>query len=291
MQPAEPQKTGADRWRWHYALIAFFGALLASSFVGVFAFLFWDLGGGDAENDKTFLLVASAISQLTFIGAALFTARLAGPIHLRDFGLVRAPFWPSVAKILAVMGSYLVILAIYSEAVNLAPDDAADELGAGTSDLAMLAFAVLVAMMAPIAEEVLFRGVIFRALSNGVGVVLGALLSGLIFGLVHIDSLDSERLLQVVPLCVLGIAFALAYWWSGTLFVPIAMHATNNALAVVVFASDKDSTLGIVAGVVIWILMMTFCAFGHRLTDRARPEAPLPPPSSAPPAYGTGPIL
>lgn len=276
MQPAEPQKTGADRWPWHYALIAYFGAFLASSFFQLFAFVFWEAGGGNADDDKSFLLVASALGQLAFIGTACFVARLAGPIKLRDFGLVRAPLWPSVAKAGAVMASYLLVFAVYSSLVNLEADDAPNKLGAGDGNVNMIAFAVLVAAMAPLGEELLYRGVVFRALKNGVGVVLGAAISGVLFGVLHIDSLASERLLQVVPLCVLGFAFAIAYWWSGTLFVPIALHATNNSLAVIYFAADEGSTIGIIAGVIVWLSMMAFCIFGYRLTDKDDSDPPPP---------------
>ena len=58
------------------------------------------------------------------------------------------------------------------------------------------------------------------------------------------------------------------YAWSGTLFAPIALHATNNAMAVGYYASQNDSTLGIVLAVVAWALMITFCTIGHRWTDR-----------------------
>lgn len=280
MQPAEPQKNGADRWPWHYALIAYFGAFLAASFFQLFAFVFWEAGGGNAEDDKSFLMVASALGQLAFIGTSCFVARLAGPIKLRDFGLVRAPFWPSVAKAGAVMACYLLAFAVYQGLVNLESDDAPNKLGAGDGTVNMIAFAVLVAAMAPLGEELLYRGVVFRALKNGVGVVLGAAISGVLFGVLHIDSLASERLLQVIPLCVLGFAFAIAYWWSGTLFVPIALHATNNSLAVIYFAADEGSTVGIVAGAVVWLSMMAFCIFGHRFTDKGDPD---PPPAATPP--------
>lgn len=279
MQPAEPPQTGSDGWPWHYALIAYFGAFLLATFFQLFAFAFWELGGGNAEDDKSFLLLGSALGQLAFIGTACFVARLAGPIRLRDFGLVRVRFWPSLAKGGAVMACYLIAFAVYSALVNLKADDAPDQLGAGDGNFNMLAFALLVGAMAPLGEEMLYRGVVFRALKNGVGVVLGAAISGVLFGVLHIDSLDSERLLQVVPLCVLGFAFAIAYWWSGTLFVPIALHATNNSLAVIYYAADNESTVGVIAGALVWLGMMAFCIFGHRLTDKEKAPPPPEPPA------------
>jgi membrane protease YdiL (CAAX protease family) len=82
----------------------------------------------------------------------------------------------------------------------------------------MFFFALLVAVLAPIAEEIFFRGMIFRSLWNGMGLWPAAIVSGVLFGALHIDATTSERLLQVVPLVVLGVSFALLYSWTGTLF-------------------------------------------------------------------------
>lgn len=263
-------KTGADAWPWYYSLAAFLSGFLAAQMLIVVLFVFWEAGGGDADNDTWFLVLASAINSVVFVGAAVTIARLSGPVHARDFGLVRAPYWITVAKSFAVMVGYFILLATYNQLVNLTPDDAPEQLGADSGTLGMLGFAILVSVIAPIAEEIFYRGMVYRALSNGVGAVLAAIISGLLFGSVHIDSFASERLLQVVPLALLGILFALLYAWTGTLYAPIALHATNNALAVFAFANEQDSTFGMVLAGVLWILMIGVCTFGYKVTDRRR---------------------
>lgn len=267
-------KSGADAWPWYYSLTAFIGGFVAAQMLIVVFFVFWEAGGGDGDNDTWFVVIASAINSLVFLGAAVTVARLAGPVHARDFGLVRASFPAAAAKSFAVLAGYFILLATYSQLVNLTPDDAPEQLGADSGTLGMLGFAILVAVLAPIAEEIFYRGMVFRALSNGVGVVLAAIISGLVFGSVHIDSLSSERLLQVVPLALLGVFFALLYAWAGTLYAPIAVHATNNALAVFAFANKQDSAFGMALAGVLWILMLAVCTFGYKLTDRRRRPSP-----------------
>jgi membrane protease YdiL (CAAX protease family) len=210
---------------------------------------------------------------------------MSGSFAWRDFGLVRAPFWRTVALMGAVMITYFLILGAYNELVNLAPDDAPDKLGAGAGDMRMFFFAVLVAVLAPIAEEIFFRGLIFRALWNGWGLWPAAIVSGLLFGALHIDATTSERLLQVVPLAVLGISFALLYSWTGTLYSTIALHATNNAIAVAAFANEHHSDFGLVLAGVLWVLMMLGCGFGYLVTDR---RTDVPP--SGFPGGGDGPV-
>jgi membrane protease YdiL (CAAX protease family) len=270
--PARPP--GAAGWPWYFSLIAFFGGFVASQLMVVFVLVVWIAATGDssqqASDDSTFTLIASALNECVFVASAWIVARMAGPVSLRDFGLVRKPAGGMLLRAAAVMGGYLVMLAIYGSLVHLAPDNAPDKLGAATSATHMFFFAVLVAVLAPIAEEFFFRGMIFRALVNGTGVAIAAIVSGLLFGAMHIDSTSTDRLLQVIPLAIFGMLLALLYVWSGTLYANIAVHATNNAIAVVAFASKNNSTFGMVLAGVLWAGMMAFCLLGHRFTDPDR---------------------
>lgn len=269
---------GFEGWRWYYAVYAFVGGLIASQIAILIVGGIWV-----ALSDKTltqlsdgdgFVVVASAINELLFIATAVFVARLSGAFRWRDFGLVRTPLRRTVLLTGVVMVSYFVFLAVYNQLVQLTPDDAPEKLGADGGDVQMLFFALLVAVLAPIAEEIFFRGMIFRALWNGIGLWPAAIVSGLLFGSLHFDELTSERLLQVIPIVVLGISFALLYAWSGTLYSAIALHATNNAVAVAAFAEKNNSDFGLVLAGVLWIAMMIGCGFGHRLTDK---RSDLPP--------------
>jgi membrane protease YdiL (CAAX protease family) len=297
--PGEIPPTAADAWPW------FFGFLvLVFGFVGVLVvtiplLVIWKVAGGKSPEDAGFVFISTVAQAFVFIGTAYGLARTRGPAGPREFGLLRARFWPTVGKMAAVMASYLVLLATYTAIVHLTADKTADKLGAGSGTLGMIGFVILVTMIAPISEEIFFRGMIFRSFANSWGVWLGAIASGLMFGALHIDSFKSDRLLQVVPLALLGIMFALLYAWSGTLYSTIALHATNNTLAAISFASDKHSQLGVTLSIVMWLLMMTFCATGWMVTDnpKRRPAAaPLqppppaqPPPPVGPPSYATDP--
>lgn len=264
--------SGADRWTVRTGLMAGILGFVGAQFVIVVIAVFYLSAGGEME-DPAFIMAATLAQALVFGVAAVAVARMTGPVRARDFGLVRARLAPTAGKTVFVAGVYFSLLAAYAALVHLTPDDAPEKLGAGDGTLGMIGFIFTAALVAPVAEEFFFRGLVFRAMSNGMGVVVGAIVSGLFFGALHISSLSEERLLQVVPLALLGVLFALLYAWSGTLYAPIALHATNNSLAVIVFANDEKSTLGIVVGVAVWASLMVFCLFGWRLTDRPRPPA------------------
>jgi membrane protease YdiL (CAAX protease family) len=88
-----------------------------------------------------------------------------------------------------------------------------------------LGFSALV--LAPLAEELLFRGILFPFVSRRLNVPLGMLLVSLLFALLHF------HLASFVGLFLISMAFCFAYWRTGSLWVSIGMHMLFNAVNVV----------------------------------------------------------
>jgi len=83
---------------------------------------------------------------------------------------------------------------------------------------------LLAVAIAPVAEELAFRGYLYGVIKRFFGAVPALILSGILFALIHLN------LPSFFPLLVLGWVFALAYELSGSLLVPMTMHALFNAL-------------------------------------------------------------
>lgn len=81
------------------------------------------------------------------------------------------------------------------------------------------------AIAAPIGEEVFFRGWLYNAFKAKTGVIPAIIFSGLIFAVVHGGPL---AVLIIFPM---GMLIAATYEKTKSLWVVIAMHAANNALA------------------------------------------------------------
>lgn len=90
---------------------------------------------------------------------------------------------------------------------------------------ALLAF--LAVGMAPLFEELFFRGFLFRGLARSWGWPLGALVSGAAFGAIHL------QLTVFFPLFVLGVALAWVYQKTGSLWTSITLHAVFNGISVI----------------------------------------------------------
>ncbi|MHC4859880.1 MAG: lysostaphin resistance A-like protein [Planctomycetota bacterium] len=85
-------------------------------------------------------------------------------------------------------------------------------------------FLIVAVVLAPLTEEIFFRGLIYPALRRHVGFVLALVLSAAGFALVHWNP-------AVVPaIFVLGIALGYVYERTGTLAAPIAFHVAFNGL-------------------------------------------------------------
>ena len=85
---------------------------------------------------------------------------------------------------------------------------------------------IAVVVIAPIFEEILFRGYIFDQFERrfaAVGMTIVA--SGVLFGLYHLN------IFQGVFASVLGIVLGLSYYWTRSMWVPIIIHFANNLLS------------------------------------------------------------
>jgi uncharacterized protein len=88
---------------------------------------------------------------------------------------------------------------------------------------------------APISEEILFRGLVFRVLLERVTVWSALALSALLFALVHLPywwlsgaASPAGLVVRLGSIFAYGIFFALLYRWSGSLYAPVICHMLNN---------------------------------------------------------------
>jgi membrane protease YdiL (CAAX protease family) len=92
---------------------------------------------------------------------------------------------------------------------------------------------LLAVVIAPVAEEVAFRGYLYGVMKRYIGAVPALILSGILFALIHLN------LPSFFPLLVLASVFALAYELTGSLLVPMTMHALFNALSLILVLVEQ----------------------------------------------------
>jgi ABC-2 type transport system permease protein len=113
---------------------------------------------------------------------------------------------------------YLYLLGHYSPLRRVAQRSAGEEV-----ELLSRAWGfVLAVAAAPVVEEMIFRGLIFRPLRRNHGLIVSMLASSLLFAIIHDP-------LSIPPVFVLGCCAALAFERSGSIITPMLVHAAYNA--------------------------------------------------------------
>ncbi|MEH3053306.1 MAG: type II CAAX endopeptidase family protein [Patulibacter minatonensis] len=286
--PEDPERP----WPGYVAPVTFIASFLAIIVAsGVFVALIG--GGGDSVDryDYLFGLLQDLLWILVSISIPLAMVRWIKPEHL---GLRRRHLGFSILKGIVVIIGFYGVAAVYASALGL--DENSNKLlqdtGFGDALGKDIAYALLYPVAAPVAEELLFRGVLFKGLRDsfrgrfgrGPAVALGAVLSGVIFGALHLGGGQDDF---IPVLIALGILLALAYEWSGTLYVPIFIHATNNAIATGNSADPThDWVIGLIAaGPFIAVAVAVLIGRLVRRLPSARPPA-VPPSTPTPPSGG-----
>jgi hypothetical protein len=220
--------------------VALVAALIATTILSAIALAVIGAAGVDVSKpDKGGVAIAlTYVQDVAFIATVLILARLGNRrARAADLGLTIPALRPTLKWIGIAIVLYIVFSAAFSAVVNPKEDNLFHSLGihrdaAGT----VAALAVLVCVLAPIAEELLFRGFLFAALLGWRGPWVAAVVVGLLFGGIHAFGTPAILLVQ---LAVLGFLFCVVRWKTGSILPTVALHAINNSLA---FASLEHWT-------------------------------------------------
>lgn len=173
----------------------------------------------------------TVVQDVVFVLTAIMFAQFGGrTVRSWQFGLRPTPLRRAAGLATLTIVAFLIFSAIWVVALSVKEEDTKLLNALGTNETAILlaASALLTTVIAPICEEILFRGYIFAALSKWKGWIPGAILTGVLFGAVHVGSAPVEDL---IPLGVLGFALCFLYRRTGSLYPCIAVHSLNNSIA------------------------------------------------------------
>ncbi len=183
---------------------------------------------GDSGLDATVGL--QLVLEGGFFGTAVFFAARNRALRagLAALGLGRPTASWGAPTALAFFG-YLAFAIVFSQLVAQPEQtNVADDLGFDDSTAGAISAAILIVIMAPIAEETFFRGFIFGGLRTRLPAFVAIVISGVLFGVIH---LTTGNVAATVQLAVLGAVLAWLYERTGSIRPTIAVHMINNALA------------------------------------------------------------
>ena len=226
MDESRKTEPGAVPWKGTDAVLATAILVVAS----IALIVIYVAAGGDVVSGVGFSIMGGSIYVLV-----LFTCWALGPLRygvsLQALGF---KFPASRRELLALPAGVLVVsigfTGLYVALMSLlgwdylVPDSLPDELDLEGA-WAILAFGVVAVGLGPLAEEVYFRGFLYSGFKERLGVWRSALLSSLLFALMHVDPA------VLVPFFFTGILLALLYERTGSVWSCFVAHAAQNALA------------------------------------------------------------
>lgn len=179
------------------------------------------------------LEIADTIVQdIVFVLTVLLFAHMGGrTVRAAQLGLRRARTgWLKSGLLLAAaLMSFLIFSLVWAALLNSSTKEKLlEQLGTNEAASLLVLSAALTCVMAPICEEILFRGFIFSVLRKWRGTWSAALLTGVAFGAVHLGSAPA---VDLVPLGALGFALCLLYRATGSIYPCIVAHSVNNSIA------------------------------------------------------------
>jgi uncharacterized protein len=229
------------------------------------------------------VILDTAVQDLAFVAAAVFFAQLGGRgVSAWQFGLRPTRFWRAVRLVGLTLLAFLLFSVIWGAVFHSGKEKLLEQLGTGESAALLVLSAGLTCVVAPICEELLFRGYIFTALRNWKGTWPAAIITGVVFGAIHVGSAPAADL---VPLAGLGFVLCLLYRYTNSLYPCIAAHSLNNSVA---FGSLESwawwQVLLLIAAALALIALLALTLMRAGVITDEPPAAPLAAPSTVVPS-------
>lgn len=226
------------RWRVRDVIYAFLAGIAGSIVVTVVVLAM----GADPLDPIPFALVfAGQFAGSLLAIVALSRRRGSGSLatdagfvlHLRDWWGVPAGMALQIA--IALLTAPLVFWLFGDDP----PEQGVSEI-AGESDVfaEQLLIVLSVALLAPIIEEIIFRGMLLNVLRRSLSVWPSILISAAVFAGVHL--VDPSAIAVVPGLFLLGVVLAWVALRRGNLSLVIAMHSGINLLAAISLVWGRD---------------------------------------------------
>ena len=254
------------------AMIALLVYVVASGAVSVEI-----IAGGNTKEIVSAIMAAIPESGMAWAtSAGLFMAASAMMWHLMYWGYFsfgKQPFRQVSGKVmlLSIMLVFAAMFAFNVLAQELGlPDELADVMKQVSNNVLGC---ISIAVLGPILEEVLFRGAIQGYLMRKYNPTVGIVVAALVFGLIHMNPI------QIFYAFCLGLVFGWMYYRTRSLMPVIIGHVLNNSLAVVTMimgAEEEDAVMSPAEKIaIIGGSLLAALALMH-LINRLQPAVPVP---------------
>ena len=180
------------------------------------------------ERDALLLSISVIGSALIVVPLVFGIAKLKKGSVLRDYFDLRGYSWKTFWRWMGVLALLLVVegVALDLMGVEQTPSFMMNIKFPTTSSMYLLAFSVM--FMAPLIEEVVFRGFLLKGFSKTFMGEWGAIIvTSLLWAIIHLQ----YEVAYVAVIFMIGLVFGYARIKTQSLFVPMTMHMVMNGVA------------------------------------------------------------
>ena len=199
-----------------------------------------------SETDAKAIVMPITLIALVLVVLVYVAARYPGAVR-RLFGPAR-PSWTALgigivaggvtwAVLTLGLGTLLQLIARALRSQLPQVQETYQQIAQDPSAAPLLIIGAVV--VAPIAEELFYRGLLFSALRKRLDLWPAMGLSGLVFGFTHFQGSLEGSLLIVLIIMPLGMFLAFLYDRTRTLLVPVTVHAVFNLVNVLLLIQGR----------------------------------------------------
>jgi uncharacterized protein len=202
------------------------------------AILYSDLGGflkTAIQNEITVLGLFLIQSLILLTPIIVLVTRKYGKWKWGDFGFGKFKFfrhlWTAILGWLMYVGiSVLISILVVYGGIKIPGYQIQESILPlfGTTKSALTIAAIVIIAIAPMLEEVFFRGFVLQGLVNKWGRAIGVIATALIFAVFHL------QFGSFIPIFILGVIMSLLFIRSKSIWPCIWFHVINNSIAFLV---------------------------------------------------------
>ncbi len=220
-----------------YLIALFIGVVVTQN---IMVLCFSDMFSEEVQEITPWLAVIAVVTlQLPLLGVfyaarRFFPEIFAGQLNRTNLSLVETikvatplfiRYLPIIWIASLVWSNILTLLQKFGLIKEFPPQELVTLLSKGGDPLAIGLLIISAIFLAPIVEELIFRGCIYRFFKSKMSLLASQIVSGVLFSIMHFN------LMSLVPLIVVGFLLNIVYEKSGNILVPICFHAFFNAFS------------------------------------------------------------
>jgi membrane protease YdiL (CAAX protease family) len=168
--------------------------------------------------------LSELIEAVAAVGILLFLAKVIEGRSLAEVGLGRRHLVRNtVLGFVLGLGLFLLLFGMQNLPVLVGVEAWPAKVAWLELSIPLVSVTFVFTCLIGVAEEVLFRGILFRILEEGLGSWLALAISASLFALVHLDP-QHPSLILITPQLLGGILLGAAYMLTRSLWLPIGIH-------------------------------------------------------------------